>query len=209
MKRKNQMPFSIEAWKNGAKVETRDGRQVRILCTDAKASEGCIVGLVINSNSEYLGVWHDNGRYWVTDKVDYRDLVIVAEIEEPERWADDKNAEGEGYFIGNDSYVKWDKGSLNNEINFKLFASKNLAKSALAMARISQLMAHDERYGGAITDEEWTIYNRKYVIERWNGRIEMNEYRFNYTFLAFHTPEQRNLFLKENEQLVRNYLMID
>lgn len=30
-----------------------------------------------------------------------------------------------------------------------------------------------------------------------------------YTFLAFHTEEQRDLFLKENKDLVKDYLMID
>lgn len=28
-------------------------------------------------------------------------------------------------------------------------------------------------------------------------------------FLSFHTQEQRDLFLKENEDLVKDYLMID
>ena len=29
------------------------------------------------------------------------------------------------------------------------------------------------------------------------------------TFLAFHTPEQRDLFLTENEDLVKDYLMLN
>lgn len=31
----------------------------------------------------------------------------------------------------------------------------------------------------------------------------------NYEFLAFHTAEQRDEFLKNNEQLVKDYLMIE
>lgn len=47
---KIQKPFSIEAWKNGAKVETIDGKDVRILCTDLKSEHYPIVAAITCRN---------------------------------------------------------------------------------------------------------------------------------------------------------------
>lgn len=86
-------------------------------------------------------------------------------------------------------------------------ASEKVAKSMLAMAMISQLMPY---YGGEITDEEWNTGKWKYSIIKLNNKIYKNNKGANiYRFLSFHTPEQRDEFLKYNEQLVKDYLMID
>ena len=77
----------------------------------------------------------------------------------------------------------------------------------LAMALISQLMPY---YGGEITDEEWYDTNfHKYVINKIENKIDVDCYHGRYYFLAFHTMEQRDNFFKYNEQLVKDYLMID
>lgn len=101
------------------------------------------------------------------------------------------------------------------KIKKNLFATEKLAKSAQAMAQISQIIANDERFGGPITDKEWkspkiwhTIVKGvdgitdKYRVYGWKSNTS-------YSLLAFHTPEQRDLFLKENLDLVKDYLMID
>lgn len=86
-------------------------------------------------------------------------------------------------------------------------SSRKIAKSMLAMAMISQLMPY---YGGEITDEEWgKSANNKYTIEKLSGKIHKGAYCIAYCFLAFHTSKQRDEFLKYNEQLVKDYLMID
>ena len=86
-----------------------------------------------------------------------------------------------------------------------VFIDEKHAKSALAMAQISQLMPY---YGGAITDEEWLDDKDKYVIMKLKNIIVTSMYSNTFYFLAFHTEEQRNDFLKYNEQLVKDYLMI-
>lgn len=95
-----------------------------------------------------------------------------------------------------------------------LFATSKQAKSALAMAQISQIMKYDERFGGVITDEEWKNdkidkYCINRLIDRFHSYIRICVYQTCYNFLAFHTEEQLKLFLNENEMLVKNYLMID
>ena len=91
-----------------------------------------------------------------------------------------------------------------------VFATEKQAKSALAMAQLSQIIANDERFGKPITDEEWNNKaNLKFVIYRENSKIKTGFLFDYYTFLAFHTESQRDLFLEENEDLIRQYFMLN
>lgn len=211
MKKKIIKPFSVEAWENGAKVETRSGREVRILCTDLKDNYPIVAGVANNDGTECSCIYDATGHF-CTGSEDYCDLVIVEEVEEPVRWAENKEAKGEGWTISQEGVAGtyYTKGiPLNDCFNYDVFATMKQAKSALAMARTSQLMAHDERYGGAITDEEWKdIRWAKPILTRFDGVID-TDMTLVYNFLAFHTKEQRKLFLSENERLVKDYLMID
>ena len=88
-----------------------------------------------------------------------------------------------------------------------IFIDERHAKSALAMSQISQLMSF---YGGAITKEEWSNSKTdKYVIMRTGNDVIANSYSCQYQFLAFHTMEQRDDFMRYNERLVKDYLMLD
>lgn len=95
-----------------------------------------------------------------------------------------------------------------NKHNILYPSSEKVIKSMIAMAKISQLMPY---YGGEVTDEGWKdIHKEKYIIANYKGDIIKYSWTTaNYYFLAFHTEEQRNEFLKYNEQLVKDYLMID
>ena len=113
-------------------------------------------------------------------------------------------------WVGNsDSNINSDKEEdilIGESDRFEFIDAKH-AKSALAMAQISQLMRY---FGGRITDEEWKdddIY--KYTIERYHGEIYCDYYTELYRLLAFHTKSQRENFLKYNERLVKDYLMLD
>lgn len=209
MKKKNIKPFSVEEWKNGARVETRDGRPVRILCTDYRRDYP-VVGIIEYVSGECIDTFTLDGRYDINGE-DNRDLVIVEEVEVAERWADDEEAIGDGWWIcGSAVATEVTSRKLNKPHNYDIYATEKYAKSALAMARISQLMAHDERYGGVVTVEEWASSEaNKYCIHRLRNTVISSEYNGTYCFLAFHTPEQRQLFLEENERLVKDYLMID
>lgn len=72
------------------------------------------------------------------------------------KWRDNKLAKISGYYIDVlNSDITEITGAFNDKYNSNIFATKKLAKSALAMARISQIIANDERFGGVITDKEW------------------------------------------------------
>jgi len=125
------------------------------------------------------------------------------------RWRDNEDVKIKGYIINLASAINVLAG-FNTPDNYHIFATEKQAKSALAMARISQIMANDERFGGVVTDEEWVspTHYGKYTICR-NGNDFYCGFGYTaYHFLAFHTADQRELFLQENEDLVRDFLMI-
>lgn len=93
--------------------------------------------------------------------------------------------------------------------NQNIFSDEQHAKSALAMAKISQLMSY---YGGRITDKEWEDGNiAKYVICRIDKELTTTVYYNRWTLIAFHTEEQRDAFTsrEENIQLLKDYFMIN
>lgn len=75
-------PFNIEEAKEGKPVCTRDGRPVRILCLDV-AGELIykIVALVMESGTEYLHRYMENGRY-NNNKENKSDLMMAPEKKE-------------------------------------------------------------------------------------------------------------------------------
>lgn len=119
----------------------------------------------------------------------------------------DNKIEINGYIITSAARLE-EYSTVCDEGEKDVAASVKVAKSMLAMAMISQLMPY---YGGEITDEEWKEKSctTKYTIDRIKGNIAKESWDTRYNFLAFHTPEQRNEFLKYNEQLVKDYLMIE
>ena len=127
---------------------------------------------------------------------------------EKKRWRDDKMATVQGCWITGNSDIAYHTG-FNTKLNYNLFKTTKQAKSALAMARISQIMANDDRFGGVVTDEEWNGGDFKYTIERCENTINKDYHTSVWRFLAFHTEKQRDLFLSENEDLVKDYLMVE
>ena len=213
MKKEIIKQFDLEAYKKGANVKTRDGHEVRIICTDKENPYFPIVALVkLADGSESTQFYTSNGRKQpIKCTIRDNDLVIVEEVEEPEFWSDKEDKEAKGYIIGFESNIIYHTPTQYNHREHKYFASRKQAKSALAMAMISQIMANDiENFGGVITDEEWEdLTVEKYAICRLNNAISLMCSYLDYRFLAFHTEAQRDLFLEKYRDLVREFLMID
>lgn len=208
MKKEIIKPFDLASYKNGAKVKTRDGHEVRIICTDKKGPYYPIIALVkLNDNNELLLPYTPEGK--INTAISNNDLVIVEEVEEPEFWSDDRNNIISGFYVNGGAGISKIFKVFNIKFNYNVFATEKQAKSARAMARISQIMANDiEHFGGAITDKEWGIDEWKFVICRSWNRIFTKAVRSDYYFLAFHTEAQRGLFLEKYRDLVKDYLMI-
>ena len=126
-----------------------------------------------------------------------------------QRWRDNEDANISGYYITSNSEISHIENHDKSEINLNVFVTEKQVKSALAMAQISQIMANDERFGGVVTDEEWQENSAKFIIGRQDDNIAASINNRYYHFLAFHTAKQRDLFLQENEDLIKDYLMLD
>ncbi len=82
MKKKIQKPFNVEAAKNGAVIETVDGKSVRILCYDrAEGGNGYpIIALINVGGMESCQSYTSEGKL-LHDSSDRNDLVIIEEVE--------------------------------------------------------------------------------------------------------------------------------
>jgi hypothetical protein len=113
-----------------------------------------------------------------------------------------------GYYTAGAS-IHTANGQNTDEAMADLFATEKQARSSQAMAQLSHIIKNDERFGGPITDEEWNNPRaNKYVIMRKGDDIGTDWWNTYYHFLAFHTREQRDLFMEENMDLIRQYYML-
>lgn len=97
--------FSLEEYlKNPEReVVTRDGRKVRIVCTDSDAEGGPIIAIVTMANQrKQVLLYYENGKYFSFDSVSEDDLFFA-----PEKHTDYINLyrNGGGYFLGGGVYT--------------------------------------------------------------------------------------------------------
>ena len=137
-------------------------------------------------------------------------LWAVEEADITPIWATDPDARIKGYWINDDSEIKPTFDNTNTIYNFNIFVSEKQAKSSIAMARLGQIMANDERFGDAITEKEWADEAiTKFTIIRESTGMRFRETNTEYSFLAFHTEAERELFINENEPLIKDYFMLN
>lgn len=76
-----RIPFDIEKAKQGAKVITRDGDDVRILCFDRKSETDPIIALVMGPDDveEEIVTYTKDGTYYNGDDESFYDLRIQEE----------------------------------------------------------------------------------------------------------------------------------
>lgn len=207
MKKEVIKPFDLAKAKAGAKLKTRAGLSVEIFKLDARGDYP-IKGMVKEKEQDVSLNWTCDGSCYAYGTSSY-DLVIIEEVEESEFWSDCKDNTFDGFLINNGYSISRFTKIPNVKFHRNIFANKRQAVSALAMSRISQIMANDiKNFGGPITDIEWGSDTTKYVIYRNGYNVDTTRATSMYHFLAFHTEEQRDLFLKKYDHLVRDYLMI-
>ena len=143
--------------------------------------------------------------YEVSECLDNGNIVLRKKKSKFPTWKDLKSIMGA--YIDVDSEICFVSNSEICGQNMNIFLTEKHAKSALAMAQISQLIPY---YGGEMTDEELEdVKITKFSIYRERDKIGRTYFTRGYEFLAFHTAEQRDEFIRNNEQLVKDYLMIE
>src|SRR5574344_60104 len=146
-------------------------------------------------------------------------LHLVFKKQEKKCWEDLGNEVSGGFVTLSGVVSQWSyKPEYESSWWMRQFSGKGLAlseKDAIcmrALAQITQLMPH---YGGNVTEKEWRdttqqkweiwydLYTQNFYIA--NCRM----YRQSPNVMVFHTKGQGEDFLKSNEQLVRDYLMLN
>ena len=104
-------------------------------------------------------------------------------------------------------YINYNSGIQECEVssddtNKNVFLNEKYAKSALALAQISQLLPY---YDSKV---DWYKVTVKYCIVRIGNEIYIEMWQSSYHLLAFNSREEAKRFLKYNEQLVKDYFML-
>lgn len=92
------------------------------------------------------------------------------------------------------------------ECNRNVFLNKNYAKSALALAQISQLLPYYD------SNVDWNNISKKKFVIIYNASLSLfciDDYYTAKQFLAFNTQEEAERFIKHNKQLLKDYFMVD
>ena len=116
-------------------------------------------------------------------------------------WKDIKYIDGT-FIEDNSEFIRCTH--LTNHYNHhNVFLNEKYAKSAIALAQISQLLPYYD------ANVDWNTCTQKYCITRAYNDLAINVLQNTYHVLAFNTREEAQRFLKYNEQLVKDYFMID
>lgn len=115
-------------------------------------------------------------------------------------WEDLENIKG--VFIDSASVIQ-DYEAIPDDEDRNIFLNKEYAKSAIALAQISQLLPYYD------SNVDWGNEDEcKFCIFRVNNRITIDTSYCGYELLAFKSIKEAERFLKYNEQLVKDYFML-
>ena len=87
------------------------------------------------------------------------------------------------------------------------YKTEKQAKSALAYAQLTQLMALPEYNGDWVPD--WESSSDKFVIIRVRNRIDTDYYSLLHQHISFKSKEIRDKFLENNLDLLKEYFELD
>lgn len=201
-----QIPFDLSKIDKDTRIETKDGHEVEILRTDMRGDYP-IIGIVKRPDqiTDLIGTWTIKG---INDKDAIEtsfDLVIVKECLS---WWDTHNKDRVEQFLIN-GYDK-PEDHIITLCNARYPSTPELALQHYAFARISHILKNDLHYGDMITKDEWNNdMMPKYCIVNYKNSIKVKTYFTDTRFLAFHTQDEAEEFLKEYPELVKQYLGIE
>ena len=155
----------------------------------------------------------ETAKRWYEQGGEFKEMALSAFTEaelNPVRneWEDRIIAYGtkfvSGWYLGGNSVYK----ETNEEnIDRSTFKTEKQAKSALAYAQLTQLMALPEYNGDWVPD--WTDDNTKFIIRRCGNTIVFDFYTKTYYSISFKSKEIRNRFLENNLDLLKEYFELD
>ena len=107
-----------------------------------------------------------------------------------------------GVYITDDSILNFVPAASVLPCNKNVLLNEKYAKSALALAQISQLLPYYD------TNVDWKSNKDKYCICRVRDKIDIIPWIQKHHVLAFNTMPEAYRFLKHNGQLVKDFYML-
>jgi len=127
---------------------------------------------------------------------------MTFEKELPSKWEDLETVDG--FFVNSFSKIKvcMGSGAYTTSTSKNIFKTESQAKSALAKAQLSQLMAvYNDGW-----EPDWSRENRKkYTIKRSYTFLVVGSTYVEYRFLALKTADLRDKFFENHEALIKEY----
>ena len=112
-----------------------------------------------------------------------------------------------GCYIGRDSIISH-LDYIASKSKKGTFKTEKQAKSALAYAQLTQLMALPEYNGNWVPD--WSDdCEAKYIIRRVRNEIDTDYYSITHHHISFKSAEIRDKFLENNYDLLKEYFELD
>ena len=87
------------------------------------------------------------------------------------------------------------------------FRTEKQAKSALAYAQLTQLMALPEYNGDWVPD--WSDDEAKFIIRRYVNELDIDDYLNTHHPISFKSKEIRDKFIENNYDLLKEYFELD
>lgn len=134
------------------------------------------------------------------EKSTFEKIVFKKKEEEVNSWKDLEKISG--YAITTENNIEHWSGLDVIEENKNVFLNEKYAKSALALAQISQLLPYYD------SNVDWENIKYKYCIVKQHNKIVIKPWSSVYHSLAFNSMEEAERFLKYNKQLVKDYFML-
>lgn len=134
------------------------------------------------------------------EKSSFERIVFKKKEEKVNSWKDLEKISG--YAITTENNIGHYSELSVIEENKNVFLNEKYAKSALALAQISQLLPY---YDSKVNWDRSTI---KYCIARTGNQLYIDTWQSLYNPLAFNSREEARRFLKHNKQLVKDYFML-
>lgn len=134
------------------------------------------------------------------EKSTFEKIVFKKKEDTINSWEDLE--EIKGVFIHYNSNIQEYNRTILCDEDRNVFLNEKYAKSALALAQISQLLPYYD------SDVTWGNAKYKYCINREYNKIVIRRWTSEYHVLAFNSLEEAARFLKYNEQLVKDYYML-
>ena len=155
----------------------------------------------------------ETAKRWYVQGGEFKEMALSAFAEaelNPIRneWEDRITAYGtrfvSGWYLGGDCVYKETNEENTDKSTFK---TEKKAKSALAYAQLTQLMALPEYNGDWVPD--WSDDNHKFIIRRHGNDLETDYYLKTHYSISFKSKEIRDKFLENNLDLLKEYFELD